>query len=117
VPQKSDEVDRLERELAAAWADRDRVDAELIAARAGRERVEAELVSVRGERKRLERELASAPTAEPARRAVRHVHTPVPDSRLAPPREGTALWAVRLVALGMVLILLVAVALVVGRVL
>ena len=115
--EKTTEVDRLERELAAAWADRDRVETELVAARAGRERVEAELVAVRGERKRLERELASAPAAEPARRPLRRTHAPPPDSRLAPPREGTALWAVRLVALGMVLLLLIAVALVLGRVL
>jgi len=113
---KSSEVDRLERELAAAWADRDRVEAELVAARAGRERVEAELVAVRAERKRLERELASAPAAEPARRPLRRTRTPAPDNRLAPPQEGTALWAVRLVALGMVVLLLIAVALVLGRV-
>jgi chromosome segregation ATPase len=107
---------RLERDLAAGWADRERLEAELVSARAGRERVEAELVSVRGERKRLERELASAPS-EPAPRPLRRVHTTTPDSRLAPPREGTALWAVRLVALGLVVLLLIAVALVLGRVL
>ena len=117
VAEKSAEVDRLERELAAAWADRDRVETELVAARAGRERVEAELIAVRGERKRLERELASAPAPEPARRPLRRAHAAPPASRLAPPREGTALWAVRLVALGMVLLLLIAVALVLSRVL
>jgi hypothetical protein len=111
----SAERDRLERELAAAWAERDRLEAEVIAARAGRERVEGELVAVRGERKRLERELADADRApRPLPRASR-VHAD--ESRLAPPREGAALWVVRAVALAMVLILLVAVALVLGRVL
>jgi hypothetical protein len=108
--------DRLERELAAAWAERDRLEAEVIAARAGRERVESELVSVRGERKRLERELAEAdrrPLPLPLRRSRAHAE----ESRLAPPREGSALWAVRFVALAMVVLLLVAAALVLGRVL
>jgi hypothetical protein len=109
------ERDRLERELAAAWAERDRLEAEVIAARGGRERVESELVAVRGERKRLERELAEADRApRPLARASR-VHAE--ESRLAPPREGTALWVVRAVALAMVVLLLVAVALVLGRVL
>jgi uncharacterized protein YigA (DUF484 family) len=107
---------RLERDLAGAWADRERLEAEVVSARAGRERVEAELVAVRGERKRLERELASVPS-EPARRPLRRRTAAPPDSRLAPPREGSALWAVRAVALGLVVLLLIAVALVVGRVL
>jgi hypothetical protein len=106
--------DRLERELAGAWGERDRLEAEVIAARAGRERVESELVAVRGERKRLERELAEADRA-PRPLARTRVHAE--ESRLAPPREGTALWVVRGVALAMVLLLLIAVALVLARVL
>jgi len=111
------ERDRLAGELAGALGERDRLAADVAAARAGRERVEAELVAARADRKRLERELSSLRAdaerrAAPARRAVR----PPTDSRLAPPRSGTALWAVRAVALALVAILLVAVALLIAGV-
>jgi hypothetical protein len=87
-----------------------------VSARTGRERVEAELVAVRAERKRLERELAAVP-AEPAQRLLRRSRAAPPDSRLSPPQEGSALWAVRVVSLALVVLLLVAVALVLARVL
>jgi chromosome segregation ATPase len=110
--------ERVERELAGAWAQNERIAAELEHAREGRERVEAELVAVRGERKRLEREVADRERAEPHRRPVSR-RAPAPaaqPSRIAEPRSGPALWTVRLVALGLVLLLLIAIALVVGRI-
>ena len=69
-------------------------------------------MAVRGERKRLERELADRPPT--ARRRVRSVAAP--ESRLAVPHAGAALWGTRLVALALVAILLVAIALVVAGV-
>ena len=110
---------RLERELAGAWAERDQLAGELAAARAGRERVEAELVAARGDRKRLERELSELKAQRerhetPRRRARRLAHEG--ESRLAPP-SGNALWAVRAVAVGMVAILLAAIALLLAGVL
>ena len=111
-PQDTGEIERLERELAGAWADRDRLEAEVMSARTGRERVEAELVAVRGERKRLERELAERP-----RTARRNASVAAPESRLAVPQTGAALWGTRLVALALVAILLVAIVLVLARVL
>jgi chromosome segregation ATPase len=108
--------ERLEAELAGAWAQHERLAAELDAARTGRERVEAELVAVRAERKRLERELAERERSEhrPLRRQT--AAPPGPPSRIAPPRSGPALWTVRAVALALVVLLLIAIALVVGRV-
>ena len=99
-----------ERELAGAWAERDQLAAELASARAGRERVEAELVAARGDRKRLEREVSQLREREetPRRRTRRVAHES--ESRLAPP-SGSALWAVRMVALILVAILLAAIAL------
>ena len=113
-PQDTGEIERLERELAGAWAERERLETEVRSARTGRERVEAELVAVRGERKRLERELARPP-AHGATRGVRSVAAP--ESRLAVPHTGAALWGTRLVALALVAILLVAIALAVAGVL
>jgi hypothetical protein len=105
------ERDRLAGDLAGALGDRDRLSTDVVAARAGRERVEAELVEARGDRKRLERELASLQSereraAAPRRRVARLAG----DSRLAPPESGMALWGVRAVALGLVAILLAAIA-------
>jgi chromosome segregation ATPase len=106
--------EQTERELAGAWAQNERLAAELEHAREGRERVEAELVALRGERKRLEREVADREQHRPLRRpAVAPATLP---SRIAPPRSGPALWTVRLVSLGLVLLLLIAIALVVGRI-
>jgi len=116
--------DRLEGELGAAWAERDRLAGDLAgvlgerdqlatevaAARAGRERVEGELVAARADRKRLEREVASL-RSERERLEVRRPARPSADSRLAPPQSGTALWAVRAVALALVAILLAAIVL------
>lgn len=113
-------TERLEGELAAAWAERERIEGELAAARAGRERVEAELVAARVDRKRAERELAAARTEAERRPAARRspgAIEPASISRLAPPRSGPALWVVRLVAFALVSILLVAVAQLVGGVL
>ena len=106
---------RLERELAGAWAERDGLAAELAAARAGRERVEAELVSARADRKRLEREVSGLKAErehQAPRRRLRHES----ESRLAPP-SGRSLWAVRAVAVGLVAILLAAIALLLAGVL
>jgi hypothetical protein len=99
-----------ERELAGAWAERDQLAAELAAARSGRERVEAELVAARADRKRLEREIIELREREeaPRRRVRRVAHES--ESRLAPP-SGSALWAVRMVAIVLVAILLAAIAL------
>ena len=105
-----EESRRLERELASAWRERDQLANELAAARAGRERVEAELVAARADRKRLERdrERLESEVATPLRRQARPA---TGDSRIGPPQSGGALWAVRLVALGLVAILFAAVAL------
>jgi chromosome segregation ATPase len=113
------ERDRLAGDMAGVLGDRDQLAAEVAAARAGRERVEAELVAVRADRKRLERELGSLRSErerEP-RPAARRPIRAAADSRLAPPQSGTALWAVRGVALGLVAILLAAIALAVAGVL
>jgi len=110
------ERDRLAGDLAGVLGERDQLAAEVVAARAGRERVEAELVAVRADRKRLERELANL-RSERERLEVRRPARPAADSRLAPPRSGTALWAVRAVALAFVAILLAAIALLVAGVL
>jgi hypothetical protein len=95
------------------------VAGELAAARAGRERVEAELVAARADRKRLERELSELRSERerqaPARRARHLPHEG--ESRLATPSGGSALWAVRVVALGLVAILLAAIALLLAGVL
>jgi hypothetical protein len=81
--------------------------------------VEGELVEARGDRKRLERELSHLRSDRerqaPARPVRRVAHEG--ESRLAPPSGGTALWAVRAVALGMVAILLAAIALLLAGVL
>ena len=71
-------------------------------------------MAARGDRKRLERELADL-HAEADRRPLRRraIRTPAPSSRIAPPEDGAALWTVRAVALGLVVLLLVAIALVV----
>jgi hypothetical protein len=105
------ESKRLERELAGAWAERDHLATDLAAARAGRERVEAELVAARGDRKRLERELSELRSERERHDLPRpHPRRPSGESRLAPP-SGSALWAVRLVALSLVAILLAAITL------
>jgi hypothetical protein len=104
--------ERLERELAGAWAEHEHLSAELGAARDGRERVEAELVTARADRKRLERELADH-DHRPLRRPAPAAGTA---SRIAPPRAGAALWTVRAVSLGLVLLLLVAIVLVLMRI-
>ncbi len=111
-----EQAERLERELAGAWRERDQLTTELTAARAGRERVEAELVAARADRKRLERERErlESEVASPARRAPRAASG---ESRLAPPKDGMALWGVRLVALSLVAILLGAVAVLLTNVL
>jgi hypothetical protein len=107
---------RLEAELAGAWAQHERLAAELDAARTGRERVESELVAVRAERKRLERDLAERERSEHRSLRRQPVAPQAPPSRIAPPRSGPALWTVRAVALALVVLLLIAIALVVGRV-
>jgi chromosome segregation ATPase len=107
------ERERLEGELAGAWAERDRAEADLHAARDGRERVEAELVAARADRKRLEREVTGL-REESSRRPRRPQAAPAPDSRIAPPRDGPALWVVRAVASVLVAILLVAIVLALG---
>ena len=104
-----DGTERLERELAAAWGERDKLATELTAARAGRERVEAELKEARSDRKRLERELTVLREREALPRRRRRRLERAEESRLAPP-SGNALWVVRLVALGLVAILLAAIA-------
>ena len=111
-----EQAERLERELAGAWRERDQLTTELTAARAGRERVEAELVAARADRKRLERERErlESEVASPVRRAPRASSG---ESRLAPPKDGVALWGVRLVALGLVAILLGAIAVLLTNVL
>ena len=118
----AEERDRLRAELVAANEDRAagaesrRLDRELAAARAGRERVEAELVEARGDRKRLERELGELRSDRERHETPRRRVAPERQSRLAPP-SGMALWAVRVVALGLVAILLGAIALLLAGVL
>ena len=68
------------------------------------------MVEARADRKRLERELSSL-QSERERSPRRRIARSAPDSRLAPPESGMALWVVRAVALGLVAILLAAIAL------
>jgi hypothetical protein len=112
------ERDRLAGDLAGVLADRDQLAADVTAARAGRERVEAELVAARADRKRLERELDTlrAENERERRRPARRRLRTTSDSRLAPPRSGNALWAVRAVAVGLVAILAAAIVLLVSGV-
>ena len=73
-------------------------------------------MAARGDRKRLEREVSQLREREatPRRRTRRVAHES--ESRLAPP-SGSALWAVRMVALSLVAILLAAIALLLAGVL
>ena len=77
-------------------------------------------MAARGDRKRLERELSELRAERerhetPRRRVVRRPAHEA-ESRLAPP-SGNALWMVRAVALGLVAILLAAIALLLAGVL
>ena len=73
-------------------------------------------MAVRADRKRLERELGVIRSERDRLEIRRPLRAPV-DSRLAPPRSGMALWAVRLVALALVATLLAAIALLLAGVL
>jgi hypothetical protein len=116
-----DEADRLRHNIGAADARHARLEADLVSLRADRDRVGAELAASRG--------APGATRAPPgaASRAAQPTATlpalPVPvsrhhaqgrvtaPSRIGAPRAGAGLWAVRAVALLLVLALLAAVAL------
>ena len=115
---KPAEVDRLERELAAAWADRDRRRDRArrrprrARARRGRAGRRARRAQAPGARARCQRPLPSPRDGRSAAR-MRRRRTAGSLRRARAPRCGRS----ALVALGMVLLLLIAVALVLSRVL